>query len=51
MIVERNYDGAWVVYASDSMGQLIVRRYYGYAKAEAVSMFKRELKDLEAVNA
>jgi hypothetical protein len=42
MIVERNYEGAWVV--SDIVnGFRVSRRYYGYTMREALAMFKGEV--------
>jgi hypothetical protein len=42
MIVEKNYEGAWVV--SDIVGGYWVsRRYYGYSKRKALAMFKAEV--------
>jgi len=42
MLVEKNYEGAWVV--SDIVGGYWVsRRYYYYTKREALAKFKREV--------
>jgi len=52
MVVERNYEGAWVIYSLvDSLGYMVTRRYYFMSKREAVASFKRELKALEVSNA
>ena len=43
MSIERNFEGAYVV--SDIIGgYLVVRRYYGYTKKEAIALFKSEMK-------
>jgi hypothetical protein len=42
MIVEKNYEGAWVV--SDIVnGYRVSRRYYGYTMRQAVADFKAEV--------
>jgi hypothetical protein len=42
MIVDRNYEGAWVV--SDIVGGYWVsRRYYGYTKRQALALFRAEV--------
>jgi hypothetical protein len=42
MLVEKNYEGAWVV--SDIVnGFRVSRRYYGYTMREALAMFRREV--------
>ena len=42
MIVEKNYEGAWVV--SDIVnGYRVARRYYGYTKRQALAMFRAEV--------
>lgn len=43
MLIERNYEGAWII--SDIVaGYFITRRYYGYTKREAIRLFKMEMK-------
>lgn len=44
MIIERNYEGAWVI--SDIVaGYWVTRKFYGYTKREAVRLFKQYLKE------
>jgi hypothetical protein len=39
MIIERNYQGAWVI--SDIIGGYrVARSYYGYTKREAIRLFR-----------
>jgi len=43
MLIERNYEGAWII--SDYVaGYFITRRYYGYTKREAIRLFANEMK-------
>ena len=43
MIIERNYQGAWVI--SDIIGGYrVARSYYGYTKREAVALFRADNK-------
>jgi len=43
MIIERNYQGAWVI--SDIIGGYrVARQYYGYTKAQAVALFRADSK-------
>lgn len=43
MIIERNYQGAWVI--SDIIGGYrVARSYYGYTKREAVALFRTDSK-------
>jgi hypothetical protein len=43
MIIERNYQGAWVI--SDIIGGYrVARSYYGYTKAQAVALFRADIK-------
>jgi hypothetical protein len=43
MSIRKNHEGAWVV--SDIIqGYLVTKRYYGYTKREAISLFKGENK-------
>ena len=44
MTIERNREGAWVIYALGREGYLITRSYYGYSKKESVSLFNEYLK-------
>lgn len=42
-IIDRNYQGAWVV--SDIIGGYrVARSYYGYTKRESLALFKAEFK-------
>lgn len=49
MTVERNYEGAWVIY-DNVRGYLVTRRYYGYTRREALAMFRREVRALVSAN-
>jgi hypothetical protein len=43
MLVEKNYEGAWII--SDIVGgYLVTRRYYYYSKREALAMFRAEAR-------
>ncbi len=42
--VEVTHDGAYLIYGMDSTGHLVWRRYYGYKKSVAISMFREEIK-------
>ena len=43
MTIERNHEGAWVI--SAVVGQYLeTRRYYGYTKREAITLFKEETR-------
>ena len=43
MLIERNYQGAWVI--SDIIGGYrVARQYYGYTKAQAVALFRADNK-------
>jgi hypothetical protein len=43
MIIERNYQGAWVI--SDIIGGYrVARSYYGYTKAQAVALFRDDVR-------
>ena len=49
MIIERNYEGAYIV--SDIVdGFRVCRRYYGYTRREALTMFRREVRALVSAN-
>jgi hypothetical protein len=45
MTIEKAYDGA-IVIMDVIKGVLVTRRYYGYTKREARSMFNNEAKEL-----
>ena len=47
MNIERNYEGAWVIYATDSKGYLVKRSYYGYNKRESVKLFRQFMRERE----
>ena len=49
MIVERNREGGWAIYAINN-GQLIQRQYYFYTKRQAIRHFNNELKQLNKGN-
>jgi hypothetical protein len=43
MLIERNYQGAWVI--SDIIGGYrVARQYYGYTKAQAVALFRDDVR-------
>lgn len=46
MIVERNREGAWAIYAITDNGYLIQRQYYFYSKRDAIRQFNNEIKQL-----
>lgn len=46
MNIERNREGAWVMYATDKAGYLITRSYYGYTKRQALQLFNQYMKEL-----
>lgn len=45
MVVERNSEGAYVIYETIN-GYLVTRRYYFYTKREAIRSFKQEARAL-----
>jgi hypothetical protein len=45
MSIEKNREGAWVIYAQDSSGYLVTRSYYGYTKRESVRLFKQFMRE------
>jgi len=45
MTATRNMHGAWVV-SGIVAGYLVTRRYYGFTKAQAVSMWRKEQSSL-----
>ena len=47
MNIERNYAGAWVIYASNSRGYLVTRSYYGYNKRESIKLFRQYMREGE----
>ena len=47
MNIERNYAGAWVIYASNSRGDLVTRSYYVYNKRESIKLFRQYMRDGE----
>jgi hypothetical protein len=40
MTIEKNREGAWVIYALGRDGYLVTRSYYGYTKRESVRLFR-----------
>lgn len=44
MTIEKNREGAWVIYALGRDGYLVTRSYYGYSKREAVRLFREDMK-------
>jgi hypothetical protein len=40
MTIEKNREGAWVIYALGREGYLVTRSYYGYTKRESVRLFR-----------
>jgi len=44
MNIERNKEGAWVIYALGGEGYLVTRSYYGYSKRESVRLFRAVMK-------
>jgi hypothetical protein len=47
MNIEKNREGAWVIYASDKQGYLVTRSYYGYTKRDAVRLFRAHMRGEE----
>jgi hypothetical protein len=45
MNIERNYAGAWVIYALGEEGYLVTRSYYGYTKRESVRLFRQYMRE------
>lgn len=45
MVIEKNYEGAWVISAIVD-GYSVTRRYYGYTKQEARQLFKAYCRGL-----
>ena len=46
--VERLIDGSYLIYGLDDTGHLFWRRYFGYKKSVAISMFREEIKKCHA---
>jgi hypothetical protein len=44
MTIEKNREGAWVIYALGASGYLVTRSYYGHTKREAVRLFKEHMR-------
>ena len=44
MTIEKNREGAWVIYASGADGYLVTRSYYGYTKRDAVRLFREHMR-------
>lgn len=47
MNIEKNREGAWVIYALGREGYLITRSYYGHTKREAVRLFRQYMREGE----
>jgi hypothetical protein len=47
MTIEKNREGAWIIYASDKEGYLVTRSYYGYSKRESVRRFRAFMREGE----
>jgi len=48
MTIERNKEGAWVIYALGREGYLVTRSYCGYSKRESVRLFRQYMKEGES---
>ena len=44
MTIEKNREGAWVIYALGREGYLVTRSYYGYTKRESVRLFRAHIR-------
>lgn len=44
MNIEKNREGAWVIYALGGDGYLVTRSYYGYSKQDAVRLFREHMR-------
>jgi hypothetical protein len=44
MTIEKNREGAWVIYALGRDGYLVTRSYYGHTKREAVRLFNEYMR-------
>jgi hypothetical protein len=47
MTIEKNREGAWVIYALGREGYLVTRSYYGYSKRESVRLFRALMREGE----
>ena len=47
MTIEKNREGAWVIYALGREGYLVTRSYYGYTKRESVRLFRQYMREGE----
>jgi hypothetical protein len=47
MTIEKNREGAWVIYAVGGDGYLVTRSYYGYTKRDAVRLFRAHMRGEE----
>jgi len=47
MTIEKNREGAWVIYALAGDGYLVTRSYYGYSKRESVRLFREHMREVE----
>ena len=45
--IEKNREGAWVIYALSDSGYLVTRSYYGYTKRDAVRLFREHMRGEE----
>ena len=45
MTIEKNREGAWVIYALGRDGYLVTRSYYGYTKRDAVRLFRAHMRE------
>lgn len=48
MTIEKNREGAWVIYALGEEGYLVTRSYYGYTKRDAVRLFRAFMREGES---
>jgi hypothetical protein len=48
MTIEKNREGAWVIYALGREGYLVTRSYYGYTKRESASLFRQYMREGES---
>jgi len=46
--IEKNREGAWVIYALGREGYLVTRSYYGYSKRESVRLFRQYMREGES---
>ena len=44
MTIEKNREGAWVIYTLGRDGYLVTRSYYGYTKRDAVRLFREHIR-------